>query len=514
MDMRHFDLCVIGGGINGAGVARDAAMRGLSVILVDAGDLAGMTSSASSKMLHGGLRYLEHYEFSLVKEALHERETILRLAPHISHPMDFILPHTAAQRSSFVIRAGLFFYDRLAGRHKLKSSKKLNLQAESAQAYASVLNGTFKTAFRYTDGQVDDARLVVLNAVAAGEEGAEIATYTACKSVEVQDEGWRISLRDLLGDRDYGVTASMVVNAAGPMANDVLQICDGGRPLETAKKKKAAPGLKLVKGSHIVVKRLYDGDHGYLFQHSDGRVIFMWPYEGDYTLIGTTEEVFEGDARQAEPSEAEISYLCRVVGEYCSVSLSPQDVVAKFSGVRPLVDEGKKSASATSRRHMFHEYTGDNGARIVSIYGGKLTTYRLIAQEVVDLLVGAVDDRSAHWPLPGGDVPGDDLQAFIEDKKRVYQWLDDAVLARFIRQYGTRIDEVLEGAVSEVDMGDHYGDGLYEREVRYLVRNEFARTSRDILWRRTKLDLFVSEQTRQNLEKALPVLLHEGENRS
>lgn len=504
MEERSYDLCIIGGGINGAGVARDAAGRGLSVLLIDAGDLGGVTSSASSKMLHGGLRYLEQFDFGLVKEALAERETVMKIAPHIARPMDFILPHSKGQRPQWMIKLGLFLYDHLAGRQLLKASKQLNLQEET---YGKPLQEQFKNGFRYSDGWVDDARLVVLNAMSASELGAKVQTYTSCIHIDSeQDEGgkgrWNLLLENKFTGEKQTVHAEMVVNAAGPSANTVLVLEQKDVPDATA------PGLRLVKGSHIVVQRLYEGDHGYLFQNHDKRVIFLWPFEG-YTLVGTTDEDYEGNPREAKPSEEELDYLCAAVNAFCEQSISREDILYQFSGVRPLVASKKSNASTVSRRHMFHEHQGEGGVRMLSIYGGKLTTYRLIAEEVVDRLIGEKKHWTAGRPLPGGDIAEGDMEAFIEERIQRYPAFDKALVRRHAHAYGTYIDHILGVAKDIQGMGAHYGDDLYEAEVRYLIRREFVRTSRDILWRRSKLDLHLSDETKRNLEDALPDLLKE-----
>ncbi|MEM7679716.1 MAG: glycerol-3-phosphate dehydrogenase [Pseudomonadota bacterium] len=515
MKQQHFDLCVIGGGINGAGVARDAAGRGLSVILLEAGDLGSMTSSASSKMLHGGLRYLEQFEFKLVREALKERQTIMRIAPHISKPMDFVLPHTPEQRSRFVIQMGLFLYDFLAGKQRLKSSRAVQLLSDPV---GKPFKDHHKSGFCYTDGQVDDARLVVLNAVDAKARGAVIKTYTAATQIEEHEQGWEIAYEERLSGRLGSVTASTIVNAAGPasdqvhaLVEQVTQPVPEGVKEDTQEQHEAdaVPGLRLVKGSHIIVRKLYEGDQGYLLQSPDKRAVFVWPYEGQYTLIGTTEVEYEGHPGDAEISDEEIDYLCGVVNGFTKRSVQRADIVAQFSGVRPLVESEGKSARTASRRHMLHERKGANDARILTIYGGKLTTYRLIAQELMDHIVGARNDWTACEALPGGQFKQVNFDLFLQEKLYQYSTVERSYVRRLARQYGTRMDEILQNAKRLDDLGAHYGDDVYENEVVFLIREEFARTPRDILWRRTKLDLNASEETRKKLEAVMPDLLKE-----
>lgn len=520
MSETYYDLCIIGGGINGVGVARDAVGRGLSVILVEAGDLGGMTSSASSKMLHGGLRYLEQFEFGLVREALHERETIMKIAPHIAKPMDFVLPHTPEQRPAWMISLGLFFYDFLAGSKLLKASRKLDLRAE---AYGKPIKEQFGAAFCYTDGQVDDARLVVLNAVDAAEKGAEILTYTAVTGLKEGEPGWIVQIEDRFSGDVREIQAANVVNAAGPASDKIFEMIEGYEAPQDdlpdegenppqrkpAKEVKPPPALRLVKGSHIIIKKLYEGDHGYVLQNDDKRVVFMWPFEGDYTLIGTTEVEYEGHPGDAEASDEEIMYLCEVANLYSKRTVKRSDVVAQFSGVRPLVRNDDKSARTASRRHAFHEYVAGNGARLITIYGGKLTTYRLIAQELLDRLTEVRNGWSEGKPLPGGAFKQVNFELFLQEKLYQYSTLKRSYVRRLARQYGTKMDEILQNAKRMDDLGVHFGADLYENEVKYLIRCEFARTPRDVLWHRTKLDLRVNEDVRRALDEAMPVMIEQ-----
>ncbi|MCB1532155.1 MAG: glycerol-3-phosphate dehydrogenase [Alphaproteobacteria bacterium] len=496
MQKADYDLCVIGGGINGAGVARDAAGRGLSVLLVDAGDLAGVTSSASSKMLHGGLRYLENIaDFPLVREGLRERKTIMEIAPHISRQMDFVLPQNAdeAQRPAWMIRTGLFLYDMLAGRKKLSSSRAVGLQDNK---YGAPLKDIFETAFLYTDGQVDDARLVVLNVISAAQNGADVRTYTACTGMRSDNGIWTLQMHNQISGQSYEVSAKTIVNAAGPSVTQLLSLLDGGMPSD-------APAIRQVKGSHIIIERLYEGDHGYLFQNPDGRVIFLWPYEQKYTLVGTTDEDYEGDPRAAMISEAEMEYLCEAMNAVCKKQITREDVHFSFSGVRPLIDSGQGKASKVSRRHLLHEHHGVGGAKIISVYGGKLTTYRAIAEEVVDKITKRRKGWTAHETLPGGDIDDGDFHSFLLRKEAQYSFIPRALIKRYAKAYGTAMDAFLEKAETVQDLGSHLGDDLYEAEVQYLLQHEFARTAEDILWRRSKLGLHVRDDTVQALKSML-----------
>ncbi len=492
MDDVDYDLCVIGGGINGAGIARDAAGRGLRVLLVEAQDLAGATSSASSKMIHGGLRYLEYYDFGLVREALKEREILLQMAPHIVWPAEFVLPHVRegkGARPFWMIRAGLFLYDHLARRKVLKGSYGVNLRKH---VYGTPLKDRFKRGFCYSDCRVDDARLVVLNALDAQQKGAEICVRTACTHLAEERGAWSVTLRDVDHGEEWQVRSAMVVNAAGPWVRGVLEDSDLVDDM-------AVPNVRLVAGSHIIVRQKFEGDHSYLLQQPDGRVVFVMPYEGEFTLIGTTEVDFEGDPSDVKISDDEISYLCGAYNAAFISPISPQDVVWSYSGVRPLFDDGGEDASVVTREYHLHEH--GFAAPMISVFGGKLTTYRVLAEEVLALL-GTMSGRSlAVWTaesvLPGGEV----------QQNEQYQWLDGGLLNRYLRSYGSLMGEFLRDAKSVADLGVDYGDGVYEAEIVYLIQREWARTLEDVLLRRTKLGLHVSEETLSNLEAAFPALL-------
>jgi glycerol-3-phosphate dehydrogenase len=481
----NVDLLVIGGGVNGAGIARDAAGRGLAVMLCEQGDLAGATSSASSKLIHGGLRYLEYYRFGFVREALREREVLLGIAPHIVWSARFILPHDKGLRPALVIEAGLFLYDWLARRNRLGRSRRLDLRAAKEGA---PLKDHLTTGFAYSDCRVDDARLVVLNAVDAREHGASIRTRTRCVSAKREQGTWRATLLDMRVAATTIVTARALVNAAGPWAAEVLSAVIG----HDAGKK-----LRLVKGSHIIVPRIYEGDHCYVLQNEDRRVIFVMPYEMDYSLIGTTEIPFEGDPSNATISAEEIGYLCAAVSRYFRKSLSPLDAVECFSGVRPLYDDGAKNASAATREYVLDLHAPEDSAPLLSVFGGKITTYRRLAEDALELLLPHLKPSDApRWtataPLPGGDMEGGDFDRFLRTLCSKYPWLDAATVVRLARAYGTRAERILVKAGGACDLGVDFGAGLFQVEIDYLIGQEFALTAEDILWRRSKRGLHLS----------------------
>ncbi|MGQ0527366.1 MAG: glycerol-3-phosphate dehydrogenase [Alphaproteobacteria bacterium] len=495
-----YDVCVIGGGINGTGIARDAAGRGLSVLLLEAGDLAGATSSASTKLIHGGLRYLEQYEFKLVMESLAERERLLRAAPHLVRPQEFILPHEEHGRPAWMIRSGLFIYDHLKKRTMLPGSRAVDLQG------GSILNARYRHGFSYHDCWVDDARLVVLNAIDAAEKGADISVRSECRMIEpvFRHKGWRVSFFDHLGDRTVQTRARMIINAAGPWVYDVLV----HNRLRSAK----TPGLRLIKGSHIIVGKLYDGVQAYILQQPDGRVVFAIPYEKNLTVIGTTEVAYSGNPGQAQISPEEIDYLCAAVNRSFEKQTVPGDIVWTYSGVRSLVDSGDENLSEVTRDYKLNlEYFSH--APVLSVFGGKLTTYRHLSERVgtkiASVLCGAGPAWTRHAVLPGGDIPGGDFKVWLQKQAIQHYWLPEPVLRRYAQNYGTRMDRLLRGAGTLMDLGIDYGDQLYEAEVRYLVQHEWARTSEDILWRRSKLGLHVKIDTVATLENALPQILKE-----
>ncbi len=488
------DLCVIGGGINGAGIARDAAGRGLSVVLLEQSDLAGATSSASSKLIHGGLRYLEYYEFQLVRDSLKERERLLCQAPHIIYPMEFVLPHEKGQRPYWMLRAGLFLYDHLAPRRKLPKSKCLSLQS---CLYGAPLQSRFHKGFSYADCWVDDSRLVVLNALDAAQKGAKILTRTKSISIKEAGGGWYIETQNQITGEVGALHSKMLVNAAGPWVREIIE--EAG--LETS----STPLVRLVKGSHIVVKRAFEGEHAYILQQPDKRIVFVLPYEGDYRLIGTTEENFTGNPADVQISQDEIKYLISAFNNAFENQISQKDVLWSYSGVRPLFDDGESDMRSVTRDYRIHIHKKPR-APLISVFGGKITTYRILSRKVVNRLLRLVGEVPKAWTdsddvtLPGGDMTGADFAAFIEAQKKHYSWIPNKMLQRYARSYGTRMDFIIGDASSLEGLGLHFGNDLYEAEVKYLLQYEFAYTAQDILWRRSKLGLHVSDKTVANLE--------------
>ncbi|HJP20994.1 MAG TPA: glycerol-3-phosphate dehydrogenase [Alphaproteobacteria bacterium] len=482
------DLLIIGGGINGVGIARDAAGRGLAVTLCEQGDLGGATSSASSKLIHGGLRYLEQFEFRLVREALGEREVLLAMAPHVVRPQRFYLPHVAHLRPAWFIRLGLFFYDHLARRTSLPGCQSIDLTKHEV---GDPLRSSLVKGFAYSDCRVDDSRLVVLNAVSAAEQGAEILVRTRCAEVFAEGGFWRARLLDEDGVERL-VEARVLINATGPWAGGFLRHTLG---LENAKP------LRLVKGSHIVVAKLFDHAGAYIFQHEDGRVIFAIPFEDDFTLIGTTDSDYRGDPAEARASAEEIDYLCRALGDYLGSGIHPADVVWSFAGVRPLYGDG--DAASLSRDYRLELEAQQFEAPLLSVIGGKITTYRRLAEEVLELLKPHIAMDRTAWtagqPLPGGDLGATGLEGLCKRLRQGYPWLDEALANRLSRAYGSRAELVLEDARDIADLGQDFGAGLYEREVAYLMAHEWARTADDVLWRRSKLGLRLTQDQCQRL---------------
>jgi glycerol-3-phosphate dehydrogenase len=477
--MDGFDLLIVGGGINGAAIARDAAMRGSKVLLVERDDLAAHTSSASSKLIHGGLRYLEHYEFRLVREALAEREILLRTAPHIVRPLRFLLPHCPALRPHWMIRAGLLLYDLFSIRGSLPRSRRVGRRDQAL--LAPLQQG--RRVLSYWDAWVDDSRLTILNAVAAAENGAEIATRTEFLSARRDGEVWRA---ELSGGR--AVAAKAIVNAAGPWVADVL----GSRLAETSESR-----VRLVKGSHIVVPALWEGEQAYILQQSDGRVVFALPFKGDFTIVGTTDIPVERP-EDAAIAPDETRYLCEAADRYFTRQVVPADVVWSYSGIRALHDDGAPDAKSVTRDYHL-ELDPDPGPKLLSVFGGKITTARALAEEALDRL-GIEGRRStSHSFLPGGDLYPD----FLKWLEALAAWMPQPLLARLSGAYGTRLRDMIGDAKSLADLGRHFGEGLYERELRWLRDREFARTADDILWRRTKLGLVMSPAEARAVEEWL-----------
>lgn len=483
-----YDLLVIGGGINGAGIARDAQGRGLKTLLVEARDLASATSSASSKLIHGGLRYLEQYEFRLVREALIEREVLLRMAPHIVRPLAFVLPHRPHLRPAWMIRIGLFLYDHLGGRERLPGSYDIDARAHP---FGAPLSSTISRAFVYSDCWVDDARMVVLNVRDAADRGAEIRTRTRCVETRRQDGVWRVRLADESGAATE-VTARAVVNAAGPWVNEVLgQVVHANSPKH----------VRLIKGSHIVVPRLHDGEQAYILQNEDRRIVFVLPYEGRFSLIGTTDEPFEGDPAAVSITLGETSYLCDVVTRHFRSRVAPEDVIWSYAGVRPLHDDANVKASQVTRDYAFDLDT-TSGAPLLSIFGGKITTFRKLAEHALDKLAPHLPDMGRAWTegavLPGGAMANADFDAFLGDLARRRPWLAEP--RRLARAYGTEVDRLLGNAKTVSDLGRDFGLGFTERELEYLVEREWARMPDDVLWRRSKLGLHLDAGAKAAIE--------------
>lgn len=489
-----FDLAIIGGGINGCGIARDAAGRGNSVFLCEMNDLASGTSSWSTKLIHGGLRYLEYYDFRLVREALIEREVLWKIAPHIIRPLRFVLPHHDGLRPAWLLRLGLFIYDHLGGRHLLPPARSVDLRRDAVGK--PLVPSKYIRGFEYSDCFVDDARLVALNARDAADRGAVIRTRTKAVEARANGDRWQVTLEDTVTGKQSTIAARALINAGGPWVEDVLTRRAG----INAKAK-----VRLVQGSHIVVPRLYDHDRAYTFQNSDGRVVFVIPYQDDFTLIGTTDRDFDGDPSKVKASLEEIDYLCSSVNDYLARQIGPDDVVWAYAGVRPLYDDGASDAKAATRDYVF-EFDAPDGLPLLSIFGGKITTYRRLAEEVLERLSPYLngDKAAAGWtaytPLPGGDLDVSAIPVLASTLNRDYPFLSRPFALRLAHAYGTRAVTVLGDAATLADLGQPFGDMLFEREVRYLMKHEFALTAEDIVWRRSKLGLRLSRSAVVSLD--------------
>jgi len=486
------DVLVVGGGINGAGIARDLAGRGLKVVLCEQHDLASHTSSASTKLIHGGLRYLEHYEFSLVRKALAEREVLLKSAPHIMWPLRFVMPHDPSMRPVWMIRAGLFLYDHLAKRELLPGSETVRLLEHPAGA---PLQPQFTRGFVYSDGWVDDARLVVLNAVDAAERGAVVHTRCRCEQAQRQADGWQATLAHADGRREV-LQARMLVNAAGPWAAQFLHQQVGLRQ---------GKGLRLVKGSHIVVRQRFRHPFAYIFQNPDKRIIFAIPYEGEFTLIGTTDVEYTGGLGEVRISDDEVRYLCEQASRYFAQPVQPADVVWTYSGVRPLLEDEAANASAVTRDYLLEQ--DSSAAPLLSVWGGKITTFRKLAEEAADAVCRQLGHTARPWTersfLPGGDLsrwvsqpghPEQDMQRFAQALQQQQPQVSPAVLQRWARCYGARVQLLLDAG-----LGEQIVPGVYEAELHYLRQHEFARELNDVLWRRTKLGLHLDAAAQATL---------------
>jgi len=487
--MPDFDLAIVGGGINGAGIARDAAGRGLRVLLVEQNDLASGTSSASTKLIHGGLRYLEHGWFRLVREALTEREVMLRMAPHLIRPMRFVLPAEPGLRPAWQLRLGLFVYDHLGGRKTLPGTRSLDLAADP---HGATLKGRYRTGFEYSDCVADDSRLVVLNALDAAARGALIRTRTRCLRAD-RAEAWKLVL-EARGRREVA-SARVLINATGPWLGQFTQ---------SVLQQPAPTDLRLDKGSHIVVRRLFGHDRGYIFQTADRRVVFVLPYERDFTLIGTTDGGFSGDPAAVKPSAEEINYLCAVVNDHLRAVIAPADVIWAFAGVRSLHDDGASKPQDAMRDYVLVLDQEGAQAPLLTVYGGKITTYRRLAEAALDRLAPVLGARPA-WTkasrLPGGDFPVEGVARLIAEARRSWPFLGEAHIRRMVHAYGTRISRILGPAKQMSDLGAALGADLTGAEVRYLMEHEWARTADDVLWRRSKLGLRVSPAEHERLAK-------------
>ena len=470
-----YDVVVIGGGINGVGIAADAAGRGLSVFLCEKDDLASHTSSASSKLIHGGLRYLEHKEFRLVREALAEREVLLAKAPHIIRPMRFIMPHRPHLRPAWLIRTGLFFYDHLGKRKKLSGSNNVYFKADSP------LNAAITRGFEYSDCAVDDARLVVLNAMHAREKGAEIETRTHCISAQRQEQHWVVELAN--AQESYQIKAKALVNAAGPWVAQFIQ-----QDLQL----KSPYGIRLIQGSHIVVPQLYEGEKAFIMQNDDRRIVFAIPYLDHYTMIGTTDREYHGDPAQVEITQDEIDYLLKVSNAHFKQQLSQADIISTFSGVRPLCDDESDNPSAVTRDYTLALSQQDDQAPLLSVFGGKLTTYRKLAESAMQQLKAFFPEMSGSWTATEALPGGENMESVEQLVQEIYAQVSDAseaLVKRWAAAYGSRVWKILGDATSVQQLGQHFGQGLYAKEVDYLCHFEWVTTSQDILWRRSKLGL-------------------------
>lgn len=487
--MEQFDLLVVGGGINGAGIARDAAGRGLSVMLVEKDDLAAHTSSASSKLIHGGLRYLEQFDFKLVRESLAERERLLRAAPHIVEPLEFVIPVVASGRSVWKLRAGLFLYDHLGACQLLPASRSVQLDGDD-------LRSVSRKGLSYWDCRVQDSRLVVLNAMDAAERGATISTRTELIHASRNGGRWVATLRGPSGERM--LEAKGLVNAAGAWATELLARIEGARQ-ERA--------LRLVKGSHIVVPRLYPGQHAYLLQNADRRVVFAIPFEG-LTLVGTTDVNWNGAPAQPIISDDEIDYLLATVSRNFTATVTSDDIVWSYSGLRALWDDGASDPSKVTRDYRLR--LDDSGAPLLNVFGGKITTYRLLAEQAVGCLSSHFPAAGHAWTetavLPGGEIADLDIATFVRELVATHAGLPESLLARLARTYGIRVERLLEGVATSVDLGQYFGADLYAREVDYLVAHEWAQSADDILWRRTKLGLHVTKNDVRRLADYIAAL--------
>ncbi|MFI4937539.1 MAG: glycerol-3-phosphate dehydrogenase [Candidatus Berkiellales bacterium] len=495
LDQDHlYDIVVIGGGVQGAGIAADAAGRGLSVLLCEQNDLASATSSASSKLIHGGLRYLENYNFGLVRESLKERDILIKTAPHLVSPLRFMVPFIQQRRPFWLLRFGIFVYDVLGYSRYFKRSQMVYFNPHDP---TNPLKRSIRKGFAYSDATVDDARLTIVTALRAARAGGKILTHTECTQAKRLEEAWLVTLRDTLTDVSIQIKCKALINAAGPWVDEVNQ-----NVLNLPSQYRT----QLVKGSHIIVPKLYPKEEAYVLQHKDGRVIFIIPYFKQFTMIGTTDTSFKGKPQNAKIDPQEIEYLCDIVSDYFHHPLTPEQILHSWSGVRALVETSSSTLATIPREYKIELTTSEkNHLPLISIFGGKLTTYRNLAENVVNQLTPFFPRHGGPWtskrPLPGGDLPDDSLPEFLEILSMDYDWLPAHLAMRYAHSYGTLTLVLLSGAQKIADLGQHFGHGLYEKELEYLIQKEWARTSEDILWRRTKLGLFMSADEKKILQE-------------
>jgi len=498
--MKSVDVLVIGGGISGVGIARDLAGRGIDVMLCEKSDLGGATSSATSKIIHGGLSHLEYLNISMTREALKERESLLRAAPHLVRPMDFIIPNNSNMPSRILTKAALFLYDNLLRNKDFPKSREIDL---SNDRKGEPLLDDYKTGYMYTDCWVDDARLVIANAIDAHEKGAVICPHTECMYIETPEDkiGWIVSLKDNLNDKKYKIFAKVVINATGAWVNDLLDRVDNGI---------ITHNIRWVKGSHIIVKQLYLGDYSYVLKLEKGKEVFVMPYEGGHTLIGSTDVDYTGDINKVQADSYEVNMLCDTVNQFFKKKITVADVEWTYSGVRPILDDKGEAVSKVMSDYII-EANEHQGAKIISIYGGKLSSYRKLAEEVSNNVCEILGDIkgiawTANSELPGAEGHSLVFASFFKAFMRDYSWLPRALATRYAISYGVRARDMLEGAKSEKDMGFYFGDGLYEREVQYLMKKEWAISADDILFRRTKLGMHLTKETINNLERYMDTI--------
>ncbi|MGB5131697.1 MAG: glycerol-3-phosphate dehydrogenase [Steroidobacteraceae bacterium] len=486
-----FDIVIVGGGINGAGIARDAAGRGLRVLLIERAGLAHYTSSATTKLVHGGLRYLEHFQFRLVRESLTERERLLSIAPHLVSRLRFVLPYKSLLRPAWAVRLGLFLYDRLGGRSTLEPSAVVRF---ATSEYGLPLRRNIRRGFAYSDCAVDDSRLVVLTAKDAAERGAVVRVGHRLVHAAREQGLWRVDIECEAAQQAYTVSARAIVNASGPWILNVLSKCLGTMSRQS---------VRLVKGSHIVVRRLYEGDHAYTLQHTDRRLVFVIPYQDHFTLIGTTDVPWQGEPGPAAIAPAETEYLCQTVNRYFERQIGSGDVVWSYAGIRALWDDDASNASAVTRDYVLDIDAAADRAPVLSVFGGKITTYRRLAELALDKLESHLGPLAPGWtlsaPLPGGDIPGGDVNAFADELTRRWPFLDQPQARRLAHAYGTRAARLLDGVDSRELLGEEFGGGMTRVEVDYLVREEWARSAEDIYWRHSKTGLHASPADRQRL---------------